>query len=481
MTNKEIVTKVKQALLFAVGFENDDESTDRQHALDRYLMRPRGDEVSGRSQVQGGTISAMVEAVLAYMTEAFSSTRIVSFDSFGKLDERQAQLESDAIEFHIMKRGRGKLTFLKNCKDALLLRNCLNKVWVETKENVATRELENVKPVALGELTNVPGAQVDLLEYDKDNETAKIRITTQRKVLRIEATDPTNFVYTDGWESHDLQEIPLCGEHMVTTRSDAVDVYGLPKAKVDKLTAYRKDYKSDKSARKPKSLERDRSPVDASQELIEWYYLFVLLDLDGDGISERYLICIDYKGTTLLKKERRNLVEFAAGACILMPHELRGLSLVDKLDQQETLDTGLLRAFMDNANANTKNRMLYLEGKLDPTQLEDGRVNSDIGVSGVDDVRRAAAPVPVNDLTSGLLAMIQDQRVRRAEIGGAALEMASGNMQLNDRLGSEGLDRAYSAKEQLAALFTSTIAETIIVNTYLLAHATMRENFSDRS
>ncbi len=478
MKNAEIVTKVKQALLFSVGFENDDESTDRQHALDRYLMRPRGDEVSGRSQVQGGTISAMVEAVLSFMTEAFSSTRIVSFDSMGKSDDRQAQLESDAVEFHIMKRGRGKLTFMKNCKDALLLRNCLNKVWVEEKETVNTRELQGVQPIALGELTNVPGAEVDLLQYDEKNETATIRIKTKRKVLRIEPTDPTNFVYTDGWHSHDLQDIPLCGERMVTTRSEAIDVYGLPKSKVNKLTAYRKDYKSDKSARKPKSLERDRSPLDSSQELIEWYYLFVLMDMDGDGISERYLICIDYKGTTLLKKERRNLVEYAAGAAILMPHEFRGLSLVDKLDQQETLDTGLLRAFFDNANANTKNRLLYLEGKLDPTALEDGRVNSDVGVTGVDDVRKAAAPVPVNDLTGGLLSMIQDQRVRRAEIGGASLEMASGNMQLNDRLGSEGLDRAYSAKEQLAAMFTSTIAETIIVNTYLLAHATMREEFT---
>ncbi len=228
MRNDELVTKVCMALRFAVGFENDDEATDRQEALDLYLMRSRGDEVAGRSQANAGTISAMTEAVLAYMTETFASTRIAAFDSTGKSDDKQAQLESDAVEFHIMKRGRGKLTFIKNCKDALLLRNCFNKVWTEIKKDVNTRELQNVEPEALGELTNVPGAQVDLLKYDEEEKTATIRVTTEQQRLRIEPVDPTTVVYTDGWHDFDLQEIPLFGQRMVTTRSEAIDEFGLP-------------------------------------------------------------------------------------------------------------------------------------------------------------------------------------------------------------------------------------------------------------
>ncbi len=69
------------------------------------------------------------------------------------------------------------------------------------------------------------------------------------------------------------------------------------------MTGHRKDYKGDTNARDTKSYRNDRSPLDKSQELIEWYNLWVLMDMDGDGISERWNVAIDYKGTLLLKKE----------------------------------------------------------------------------------------------------------------------------------------------------------------------------------
>jgi len=47
-------------------------------------------------------------------------------------------------------------------------------------------------------------------------------------------------------------------------------------------------------------------------------------------------------------------------------------------------------------------------------------------------------------------------------------------MQLSDRVGSLGLDRAYSVMEQLAAFMTRMLAHTLIRSMYLITHETLR-------
>jgi hypothetical protein len=65
-------------------------------------------------------------------------------------------------------------------------------------------------------------------------------------------------------------------------------------------------------------------------------------------------------------------------------------------------------------------------------------------------------------------------------MGGAALDMQSAQMQIGgDRMGSQGLEKAYSVAEQLSAAMMKTIAATLIRDVFLLAHATLREYFDE--
>jgi hypothetical protein len=50
---------------------------------------------------------------------------------------------------------------------------------------------------------------------------------------------------------------------------------------------------------------------------------------------------------------------------------------------------------------------------------------------------------------------------------------------MGDRMGSQGLDRAYSVAEQLSAAMMKTISATLIRDVFLLAHATLREHFDE--
>lgn len=476
MKNDELLQATLSQLRRCSGFDGDEEATSRENALRYYFQKPRGDEVAGRAQVVSGDVSAMVESVLAQMLDSFSTDRIAEFEPLGEDDEDQAQLESDAVQYFVMSRGDGFLQLEQAIKDALLLRNGVVKEWTEEQTETQTKSYSNVTPEALVGLTNQPGVETKVLEYDEEQGTLRLRMTRTTKEFRSEAIPIENFLYIGNYDSFDLQRIPFCAERHVDTRSDLIEL-GFSKRKVDDLSPFRTDYKPDSAARNPRGQTFDTKGMDKSQDEIEWYECYALVDKDGDGIAERRKVCVS--GQTLLTDEPVSLVPYAAGTAIINPHRLKGISIYDKIKQTQDKNTGLERALLDNVNATTKNRLAYLDGRVNVDDVSDGRPNGGIRVKAtVPDVRAAVMPFTIPDTSQSIMANIEFQNRQRAELGGASLEMQTAQMQIGgDRMGSQGLDRAYSVVEQLAAMFTKNIGATLIKSVYRLAHATLRENF----
>ncbi len=474
MTDDEIQKVVNAQLRVATGWDDDDVTQVREKALDYYFMRKRGDEVTGRSDVISGDLSAMTDAVLSQMLEAFSSDRIVEFEPDGANDEDQAQLESDTVSHFVMHVNNGYLVFVEAIKDALLERNCVVKVWVDQRKTTKNQKYTGVDPIAFVTKTEVPGKKIDVVAYDAAAETLEIKETTVTRKLKIEAIPLENFLYTENWTQLDLQDIPFCAERKKDSRSALIEM-GFDRAKVNKL-ATRHESKQSTAIRNPKKVESDADTApDKSQDQIEYFECFMLVDTDGDGISERRRFVVS--GTTLLDNIEASLVSFAAGAVLINPHRFLGVSLYDKLKQIQDINTGLNRALLDNANATNKSRLVTRDGKVNADDLEDGRVNGRIRVknSHQGPLLDAVMPLVVPDISQGILLNIEHQKRSRAELGGAALDLSTGNMQLaSDQVGSQGLDRAYSVMEQLAAMMTKIIAATLIRSVYLLTHETLR-------
>jgi hypothetical protein len=482
-TESQLVTKLREQLRQCSGWDGDKIETDRKSALDYYFQRPRGDEVPGASKVVSGDLSSMVEATLAQMMDAFSSNSIVEFDAFGKDDEYQAKLESDAVSYFVMCRNNGFLQFLAAIKDALLLRNGIVKVWVEDRSRVVRKRFRNVSDDAVPELVKspVPGIEVEPRKYDPAEGTLDVRITKRDRAFKVEALPLENFLYPKQWDRLDLQDVPFCAERHLDTRSDLVAL-GFPRAKVDALKAHRQSGadKVSTRARSPRNVSDEQTGVDTSQDIVEWYECYLLMDHDGDGIAERRMVALASADNVVLANKPARLVPYAAGAAIINPHRFTGISLYDKLRQIQDVSTGLQRGLLDNVTATNKPRVAYLDGLVNPDDLDNGRVNASVRVrKSVGDVARAVSAIIIPDASQGLLQNLEYQRSLRAEMGGASLELATGQMQLNDRLGSQGLDRAYSVMEQLAALMTRTVAASLIRSTFLLAHATLRETFEE--
>lgn len=478
--NRELGSKIAGMLAECAGWEGDQVAQDRVSALNYYFQRPRGDEQAGRSKVVAGDLSAMTEANLAQMLESFTNANIAEFSATGPEDDDQAHLESAVVVDFCMHRNNGYHEIGTATKDGLLLRNGWIYCDVEQTTRSQTVDLENVEPAAFVAMREGTGAQIDVLEFDEKERTARVRITEKQNRFLFQAQDPSNVLYPKNWHSLDVQEIPFISRRHLEPREKLLR-RGFPKNKVNKLRAHEMDFKVDSMARDIRQTPAINNALDKSQDLVEWFECFCLVD-SGDGTSERRRISVaGVNKDSILENVPVSLVPLATGSPFINPHRLTGISLYDKLKQGQDINTSLSRALLDNVNTVIKNRTAYLDGKVNVEDLEDGRPNGNIRVrASVGDVNRAIVPFNQPDISSGILSNLNYQRQVRTEMGGASLELATGQMQMaGGRIGSQGVDRAFSVMEQLAAHMTKNMAQSLVRNAFLLAHATIREWFDE--
>lgn len=475
-----LANKLAQMLGSCTTAVGSDSGNMLQDAYNYYFQRPRGDEVAGRSQIVSGDVSSMVEANLAEMVEPFLDKRLAEFVPMSAEDAEQARYESECVNEMLFKRQPGFIELATAVKDALLVRNAVVKVCVEKRTHSKRIRKSNVDPIALTAILDQLG-EVTLHKFDPENKELSATVKKETRNFVAYALEPENFFIPCEWNRQDLQGISFCAERHVEPRSTLVE-RGFDKDLVAALTRVTVDFGSNGSsaARRPRSSSNINFAVDSSQELVEWFECYCMMD-DGNGASELRRISLGDK-KIILEDEPADEICYATGVAIINPHVHSGISLFDKLKGTQDQSTALNRALMDNLNAVTKQRTAHLDGVVEEDDLTDGRVNGSIRVNGklCSDVRQAITGFEVPDASGNILANIEHQRRVRSEMAGASLDMATGQMQLNDRLGSQGLDRAYSVMERLARFMMRTIANTLVRNMFLRAHEALRTQWVDK-
>lgn len=476
MSERNAADNLRSLLQQCTGFEGDSEASDRETATDYYFMRPRGDEVVGRSDVVSGDLSAMVEATLAQMVEAFGSEQLFEFDPYGPEDEDQAKLEADAVQYFLNKENT-TIELMNAIKEILLYRNGVVCVDAVDRTIRRVKTLTNVEIEAIGELA--AGDDVVSEDYDPETKDLTLTLETRTRELKIDSVSLENFVYHANWTKPTLEGIPVCAVRHISTRAELIAM-GMPKAKVRKLGLYSESVKSESAARETHGHSETKVAIDSSQERVEWYDVFVRRETDG-GIDELRRVRFSYQDRVILEDDPAPFINLAAGIALINPHRFKGISLYDKLKQTQDIRTGLRRALHDNVNATTKHRLAGLDEVVNSDDAADPRVNNMVRVKPtVQDVRAAVMPLAVPDTSANILANLESTGRERSEMGGAALDLQTSQVQIGgDRMGSQGLDRAYSVSEQLTALMMKTIAITIIRSVALLVHQTLREYFDE--
>lgn len=482
-----LAQRIRNQLVNCVGFEGDELSQTRTDAYNYYFQRKRGDEIAGRSEIVTGDISSMVEGNLAQMVEPLINKRIAEFCAYDAEDAAQVQLESECVNEMLFKRQNGFIEVSCAIKDALLVRNGVVKVYVDRRTYKKRLRRENVQPIVVDQLLDEMKkiGRVDVHTYDQETGKLSATVFKDTKKFRVECLAPENFLVPKYWHRVDLEDISFCAERHVEARSTLIE-RGFDKTAVAAMTRYNNTNQAGADARWPRSMSNNTNatPVDTSQESVEWYECYCKLE-NEDGTAELTRVCVTGGSDTKIlddgSDEDVGMICYATGVAIINPHTFIGISLYDKLKDVQDTTTAMTRGLMDNLNTTNKNRTAHLDGVVEEPDLTDGRTNGSIRVKPgvVPDVRMAITAFQIPDTSGNILSNLEHMRRVRAEKGGASLDMATGQMQLNDRLGSQGLDRAYSVMEQLAAFMTRTLAHTLVRQMYLIAHEVLRTQWQE--
>lgn len=453
----------------------------QRRALDSYYGRARGTVIAGRSNAISSDVADMVEAVVAQIMPALDFDEVAVFTPIGPEDVQQVRIESRVCNAYLKDRNQGYTVLQEALRDALLLRNAIVKVAVETRVHVSTQRYKDLDPLELDDATaaNAPDQDVETLnvEIGKDELISlTVRRTTHLRRLVIEAVDPTQFLIEEEYTSIFLDNVGFVGQRHFWTRSDLLQM-GYPKKIVMGLPAISNDDHEQSSSRDRKQSGARWDTSDKSQQRVEIFELYPRVDFDGDGVAERRKIIYASGGSAadaesaVLENELFPFVPYACGTGFLQPHRWQGLGLHDKLAEVEAIKTETLRNYIDNHDAANNARLIVVDGAVN---LDDA-INSRPGGIIRADTTESAKALIVPDIGGSAQSLLNYMDKIRSERGGASLDLQAADLQVAGET-AHGVERQFTSKEQLAQLITRTIGQTLIRSMFVLIHDALREH-----
>lgn len=364
----------------------------REQSQRDYLRKPYGNELEGRSRVVSSDVFDTIEGILPDMLDVFvSSDKAVVFDPVGPEDAQGAEQATNACNYVFYKQNNGFLVLYTALKDALLYKTGAIKWWwdvtpVPTFTTYTTDEMQ----LAVY-LTANPQAQI--LEQEEVEPTQqeqqmllqgfpvprKVRVkikTVERKGrVKVAAIPPEELRVSTKHDSPDLSETPYAAHVYKVTLSQLrgmgfdVDEDDVTRAhdNADTEAAYRSD-----------TLLNYRLEDDNASDSTTWEgWLreeYVLVDFDGDGISERRRVL--RLGDMILENNEVSHVQIAAFTPYILTHQFHGLSVADLLSDIQKISTDIWRQQLDNLDlANNQETVVLTDSQGNPLADLDDLLN----------------------------------------------------------------------------------------------------------
>ena len=486
MTQATLNSVIESHITHSTWFEAHALQENHRAALDSYYGRNKPKKTDGLSGAVSQDVADMVEAVVAQVIPAFDFDELAKWVADGANDVDQARVETLVTNDVFRHRNPGYTLVQEAVRNALVLRNGILKIYPEEVKDVRFNRFEGLDALELADATKqVTPEQTREVTSAKRNKAddelmdVTVKTTTVHRRLTVESTDPINFLLTEEYDSIDLQLAPMCGERYFLSVSDLI-MRGVPRARVNKLPSIDSD---NRIVTRSRDRGEASNPVmldhgDDSRRMIEVFELYVLIDFDGDGISERRRIL--YAGGTSGGDAIQNWptprVPYASGTGWLQPQRWVGLSMYDKLREIEEIKTEALRQYLDNLAFANNAELIVVDGAV---EIEDLKARRPGGINRVDDIA-AVRELVVQDLGPSSLALLNYMDQVRSERGGASLDLQSAQLQVAGET-AHGIERQFTSKEALARLITRTLAETMVRQAFKLIHAVLREDFPDQA
>lgn len=442
--------------------------SDREAALGTYLGQPLGNEIDGRSKIVSTDVADAIEWIMPEIVKAFTqNNEVVTFDAEFNGDEDQAELESQYVYDILMKQNNGFLVIHESVKDALMQRNGFIKTVYEENYKDNFSSYTGLTEVEYNLIIAEDG--VDVIEMTSeivDNipiYSCKVNRKKNKSKICITAVPPEEFRVNAMHNSVDLSTARFTAHVTTKTRSQLIEE-GFNKEIIMSISADNSAQSSSsyRFTMQGEQADFDEGTADKSLQEIQISECYMRMDINEDGIAEFVKITcaggVDQDPTHVLDIEDIDSTPFISVAVILMSHKLFGLSIYDRLKQIQEQKTILWRNLFDNMYLQNNQRTIVVENQVNLDDLLISRPGGIIRVKNKD----AVIPYVTPALPSDSYKMMDYLDQVRAGRSGVSPEGPVQENMIGDRVGSEGIEKMLSQKEELVGLMIRVIAETAI-------------------
>jgi hypothetical protein len=443
-------------------------SQDLSVPLNYYLGNPTGNEQEGRSALVSTDVADAIEWIIPQVMKSFTqNNEVVIFDPVSPDDEKQAELESEFVYDILMKQNDGFILIHQFVKDALMQRNGILKVYYENEEDVKTEEYTGLSEEQLQMLVSDPSVEVlklsQIQTFLPDGQPvsffdAKIKITNNHGKICIDAVPPEQFRVSNQHNSINLDKARFTSHIVTKSVSDLIEE-GYDAETIQNLAQadmLRSSYRF--GAQHENTLIPATFVEDISSKLVDVCECFLKLDMDGDGVATPQKITVgnSMPPSVVLSKEEVDYSPWVACTAIIMSHKFKGLSIYDRLKQIQDNKTALLRNIMDNLYLQNNQRNIIVEGQVNIDDMLVSRPGGIIRAKRIDAITPLQTPM-IGE--TGFVMMKYLDEVKSGRVGVSA-EGTATPQNVGNNVGSEGVERLMTAKEELVGLIIRVIAET---------------------
>jgi hypothetical protein len=442
MDDDELLALIDEEIAVAVSFDNDPEHDSRLMALayydaDQAQMNKDVPYVDGWSQVNAKTVQETVDLTLPGIMRVFDAPDMVGFLPRRPGDEQNAEQASEYLNYLWENELSGYLVLYTAVHDALVVRNGIIKHYWDFTPEYCVEEMYGLDQgqflsLATDPNVNLLGVQMREINLGTDMETGQpqtinsfdVRVRRQESGGRlcVENVPPEDFGVSPEARGN-LKKARCIWHRYVKTRSDLIKE-GFDKDMVADIPGG-VSWSDARESRRNDGLGMvsQLSYGRGAMEEVEIYEVYVLADINGDGIAER-LKCIvagGVGGRKLLEKEEwpDDDMPFTDISALPVPHRWMGRSLADSTMDLQRIATVFFRQFIDNLmQVNRPMREVVEKNIVLPTELLKPRPGQNVRVREANSIRNLEVPF-IGDKALAGLQYLEKVTTKRTGIGEA--------------------------------------------------------------
>lgn len=442
-----------------------DVEDDREKALRYYQPnKPLGNEIDGRSQVVMRDTYDVVEGILPNLIKVFTSGEdVMSFTPNGPEDVKQAEQESDYVNYIVTQKNNGFLVFYDWIKDALLLKNGYVKVRVEEEERQKVEHYQQISEDQLALLMQDGKSEVvGSMQNPDGTMSVKIKRIYPYSCIKIDVLRPENVRVSETHREISLQDTIFVSHEEYKTLSELREM-GFDVD--DDINDDEKFSDVDETRSNDDRFDEGQDSEDPANRMVRVREVWCKYDENGDGIAEQLHVIV--VGTTILLQEEADCVPIASFSCVRLPHRHDGISLADLLIEIQDTRTTLLRNALDAQYLANHGRHAIDMNRVNLDDMLVSRPGGIVRVTG--DPGGAIMPLvnPVNGAAAVQMIEYMDT-VRENRTGVTKYNQGIDSNTLNKT--ASGISQIMNASQQRIELMARLLAETGVKELYMLVH-----------